>query len=87
MGKIVELLPSKLDEHSRSVVIQMPNGRKFTRAVQKICILPTEAEVDIIIHDVAEMHAENVSHNVQIAQNMRCCSVKELRELEINSLA
>lgn len=82
MGKIVELLPSKSDENSRSVVIQMPNGRKFTRAVQKICILPTEAEMDVVIHDVAEMHAENVSHNIQIAQNMKCCSVRELQEME-----
>lgn len=59
IGKIVELLPSK-DGLIRSVVVETASKKhsggkyvkktsKLTRAVQKICILPTEQEVDLTL--------------------------------------
>lgn len=57
IGRIIELLPSK-DKLIRSVIIEVAsknNGSekykkkttKLTRAIQKICILPTEIETDL----------------------------------------
>lgn len=59
LGKIIELLPSK-DGLVRSVVIETANKNnnasaykkkttKLTRAVQKVCILPTENELEVIV--------------------------------------
>ena len=59
IGRIIQLIPSK-DRLIRSVVIEAaskkPSGEKytkktskFTRAIQKICILPTEIEFDVVM--------------------------------------
>lgn len=68
IGKIVQILPSH-DNLVRSVVIEVASKKhtsgkyvkktsKLTRAVQKICILPTEAEIDIILPDIDESDKE-----------------------------
>lgn len=66
LGKVIELLPSK-DGLIRSVVIETASKNqtsgvykrkttKLTRAVQKICILPTETEMEIIVpEDISPM--------------------------------
>ena len=88
MGRIVELLPSRKDEISRSVVIKMSNGKKLTRAVQKICILPTEEEIDIVPMkllfelphiEVVDNNKENTMHD---AMHVHAISIQEMREWE-----
>lgn len=59
IGRILEILPSK-DELVRSVIVEVANKNdgsanytkktsKLTRAVQKLCVLPTENEIDIAL--------------------------------------
>lgn len=78
IGKIVRLLPSK-DNLIRSVEIEVASknnsGEKYkkkttklTRAIQKICILPTEAETDIeknVIVQSVEFRKQNSQNEIQ----------------------
>lgn len=77
IGKIIELLPSK-DNLVRSVVIETASKKnssgeykkkttKLTRAVQKICILPTENELEVMMpEDITPLDElnQNNSENV-----------------------